>query len=179
MFEPLDRGSSVLGCVHACGRCQAACGGRRAMGACWSWAVDCAAQPTATRARSWMTRSGRTKGDVPAQFRRGQGRSEVVSATVNTDGLLNVMVYFPSLQQTREFGLLLSKQGSCARSTIAASAASTRSGTANTSRQARQHPHNSAAINSPEAPSKNVLQFLRNVHGMRRLNFAFYWRRTS
>jgi len=36
----------------------------------------------------------------------------VVSATVNAEGLLNVMVYFPSLQQTREFGLLLSNEGS-------------------------------------------------------------------
>ncbi len=34
-----------------------------------------------------------------------------MSAAVNAEGLLNLMVFFPSLHQTREFGLLL-KDGS-------------------------------------------------------------------
>lgn len=45
-------------------------------------------------------------------FGEAKDENEVVSAMVSADGLLNVMVYFPLLQQTREFGLLLSKQGS-------------------------------------------------------------------
>ncbi len=42
-------------------------------------------------------------------FGDAKDESEVVSATVNAEGLLNVMVYFPSLHQTREFGLLLAE----------------------------------------------------------------------
>ena len=45
-------------------------------------------------------------------FGEAKDENEVVSATVNAEGLINVMVYFPSLQQTREFGLLLQKDGS-------------------------------------------------------------------
>ena len=44
-------------------------------------------------------------------FGEARDESEVVSATVNAEGLLNVMVYFPALHQTREFGLLLAKNG--------------------------------------------------------------------
>ena len=36
----------------------------------------------------------------------------MVSAAIDAEGLLNVMVYFPSLRQTREFGLMLQKDGS-------------------------------------------------------------------
>jgi hypothetical protein len=45
-------------------------------------------------------------------FGEARDESEVVSATVEAEGLLNVMVYFPSLHQAREFGLLLAKDGS-------------------------------------------------------------------
>lgn len=45
-------------------------------------------------------------------FGDAKDENEVVSATATADGLINVMVYFPSLRQTREFGLLPSKQGS-------------------------------------------------------------------
>lgn len=45
-------------------------------------------------------------------FGEAKDENEVVSATVNAEGLLNMMVYFPSLHQTREFGLLLAKDGS-------------------------------------------------------------------
>jgi hypothetical protein len=78
-----------------------------------SWAVDCAARPDRDKG-ALLTYEIRKDGRVMYQRNFGEAKdeSEVVSATVNTDGLLNVMVYFPSLQQTREFGLLLSKQGS-------------------------------------------------------------------
>ena len=78
-----------------------------------SWAIDCAARPDRDKG-ALLTYEIRTDGRV--MYRRNFGdakdENEVVSATVSAEGLLNVMVYFPSLQQTREFGLILSKQGS-------------------------------------------------------------------
>jgi hypothetical protein len=78
-----------------------------------SWAVDCAARPDRDKG-ALLTYEIRKDGRVMYRRNFGDARdeSEVVSATVNAEGLLNVMVYFPSLKQTREFGLLLSKQGS-------------------------------------------------------------------
>lgn len=77
-----------------------------------SWAVDCAARPDRNKG-ALLTYELRKDGRV--MYRRNFGEAkdenEVVSATVNAEGLLNVMVYFPLLQQTREFGLLLSEQG--------------------------------------------------------------------
>lgn len=78
-----------------------------------SWAVDCAVRPDRDKG-ALLTYEIRKDGRV--MYRRNFGEAkdenEVVSAMVNADGLLDVMVYFPLLQQTREFGLLLSKQGS-------------------------------------------------------------------
>ncbi|MBM7488708.1 hypothetical protein JOE52_007690 [Bradyrhizobium canariense] len=78
-----------------------------------SWAIDCAARPDRDKG-ALLTYEIRKDGRV--MYRRNFGEAkdenEVVSAMVSADGLLNVMVYFPLLQQTREFGLLLSKQGS-------------------------------------------------------------------
>ena len=78
-----------------------------------SWAVDCAARPDRDKG-ALLTYEIRKDGRV--MYRRNFGEAkdenEVVSATATAEGLLNVMVYFPSLQQTREFGLQFSKQGS-------------------------------------------------------------------
>ncbi|RXT41123.1 hypothetical protein [Bradyrhizobium betae] len=78
-----------------------------------SWAVDCAARPDRDKG-ALLTYEIRKDGRV--MYRRNFGdakdENEVVSAAVNAEGVINVMVYFPSLQQTREFGLLLSNQGS-------------------------------------------------------------------
>jgi hypothetical protein len=40
-------------------------------------------------------------------FGEAKDESEVVSASVNPEGLLDLVVFFPSLHQTREFELLL------------------------------------------------------------------------
>lgn len=145
-----------------------------------SWAVDCAVRPDRDKG-ALLTYEIRMDGRV--MYRRNFGEAkdenEVVSATVNADGLLNVMVYFPSLQQTREFGLLLSEQGACAQSTIAAS---TRSGTANTSRPARRHLRSSAAISDrsdPEYPFRILFPLLRNVRAYAPFSVALRWRKTS
>ncbi|WIW48126.1 hypothetical protein ML401_08420 [Bradyrhizobium sp. 62B] len=78
-----------------------------------SWAVDCAARPDRDK-RALLTYEIRKDGRVMYRRNFGEARdeNEVVSATVNAEGLLNVMVYFPSLHQAREFGLLLLKDGS-------------------------------------------------------------------
>lgn len=77
-----------------------------------SWAVDCAAKPDRDK-RALLTYEIGKDGRVMYRRNFGDARdeNEVVSATVNAEGLLNVMVYFPSLQQTREFGLLLAEDG--------------------------------------------------------------------
>ncbi|WP_199581298.1 hypothetical protein [Bradyrhizobium sp. MOS003] len=78
-----------------------------------SWAVDCAARPDRDKG-ALLTYEIRKDGRVMYRRDFGEARdeNEVVSATVNVEGLLNVMVYFPSLHQTREFGLLLARDGS-------------------------------------------------------------------
>ncbi|MCK1303842.1 hypothetical protein IVB33_17465 [Bradyrhizobium sp. 24] len=77
-----------------------------------SWAIDCAVRPDRDKGALLIYE---IRKDGRVMYRRNFGETkdenEVVSATVSADGMLNVMVYFPSLQQTREFGLLLSKQG--------------------------------------------------------------------
>ncbi len=78
-----------------------------------SWAIDCSLRPDRDKGALLSYEIGK---DGRLMYRRNFGEAndenEVVSATVNAEGLLNVMVYFPSLHQTREFGLLLQKDGS-------------------------------------------------------------------
>ena len=78
-----------------------------------SWSVDCSMRPDRDKG-AVLTYKVRQDGRV--MYRRNFGdakdENEVVSATVNAEGLLNLMVFFPSLHQTREFGLLLGKDGS-------------------------------------------------------------------
>jgi len=78
-----------------------------------SWAVDCTVRPDRDKG-ALLTYE--IRGDSRVMYRRNFGdakdENEVVSATVNAEGLLNLMVYFPSLRQTREFGLMLAKDGS-------------------------------------------------------------------
>lgn len=78
-----------------------------------SWSVDCALPPgrnTGALLTYEINNDGRVM--YRRNFGEAKDESEVVSATVNREGLLNLMVFFPSLHQTREFGLLLSKGGS-------------------------------------------------------------------
>lgn len=73
-----------------------------------SWAVDCSLRPDRDKGALLIYEISK---DGRVMYRRNFGEardeSEVVSATVNAEGLLNLMVHFPSLHQTREFGLLL------------------------------------------------------------------------
>jgi hypothetical protein len=78
-----------------------------------SWAVDCTVRPDRDKG-ALLTYEIRKDGRV--MYRRNFGdtkdENEVVSATVDAEGLFNLMVYFPSLHQTREFGLMLAEDGS-------------------------------------------------------------------
>ena len=78
-----------------------------------SWAVDCAVRPDRDKG-ALLTYEVRKDGRVmyARNFGDAKDENEVVSATVDAEGLLNLMVYFPSLRQTREFGLMLSQDGS-------------------------------------------------------------------
>lgn len=77
-----------------------------------SWSVDCTLPPDRDRG-TVLTYEISKDGRVMYRRNFGDARdeNEVVSATVNAEGLLNVMVFFPSLRQTREFGLMLSNDG--------------------------------------------------------------------
>jgi hypothetical protein len=78
-----------------------------------SWSVDCALPPDRDKG-ALLTYDISKDGRVMYRRNFGEARdeSEVVSATINAEGLLNLMVFFPSLHQTREFGLMLAKDGS-------------------------------------------------------------------
>ena len=44
-------------------------------------------------------------------FGDGTDESEVVTAEVSEDGMLNLRVFFPNLKQTREYGLVMQPDG--------------------------------------------------------------------
>jgi hypothetical protein len=73
-----------------------------------SWSVDCALQPDRDKG-AVLTYEIRPDGRVMYRRNFGEAKdeSEVVSASVNPEGLLDLVVFFPSLHQTREFELLL------------------------------------------------------------------------
>ncbi|WP_426610647.1 hypothetical protein [Bradyrhizobium sp. McL0616] len=78
-----------------------------------SWAVDCSLQPDRDKGALLtyeISKDGRVM--YRRNFGEAKDESEVVSAAVNAEGLLNLMVFFPSLHQSREFGLQLVKDGS-------------------------------------------------------------------
>ncbi len=84
----------------------------RRWGLIGSWSLDCSLPPD------------RNKGTVLAYVIASGGRvlhrrnfgdttdeSEVGAAEVSSDGMLNLRVFFPSLKQTREYGLLMQPDG--------------------------------------------------------------------
>ena len=76
------------------------------------WSLDCSLQPD--RGKGTVLAYEIT-GDDRVVHRRSFGdstdESEVVSAEVSGDGMLNLRVYFPSLKQTREYGLMMLPDG--------------------------------------------------------------------
>lgn len=78
-----------------------------------SWAIDCSLRPD--RAKGAVL-TYEIEQDGRVMYRRDFGdakdENEVVAASADPDGLLNVTVFFPSLHQSRQFGLLIEKDGS-------------------------------------------------------------------
>ena len=78
-----------------------------------SWAVDCSLPPDRDKG---AVLTYEVKQDGRVMYRRNFGdardENEVVAASIDPDGLLNIMVFFPALHQTREFGLLMQKDAS-------------------------------------------------------------------
>ena len=76
------------------------------------WSLDCSLKPD--RNKGTML-AYEVVADDRVVFRRNFGdatdESEVVTAEVSGDGMLNLRVFFPSLKQTREYGLAMQADG--------------------------------------------------------------------
>lgn len=84
----------------------------RQWGLIGSWALDCSLRPGRDQN---AVLDYEIAGDGRVLLRRNTGEAsdenEVVSADLGRDGLLNLRVYFPGLKQTREYGLMLQRDG--------------------------------------------------------------------
>jgi hypothetical protein len=76
------------------------------------WSLDCSLRPDRNRG---TVLDYAIVGDDRVVFRRNFGdqsdESEVVTAEISKDGMLNLRVFFPSLKQTREYGLMMQPEG--------------------------------------------------------------------
>ncbi len=76
------------------------------------WSLDCSLKPDRNKG---TLLDYEVVADDRVVFRRNFGdtsdESEVVTAEVSGDGMLNLRVYFPSLKQTREYGLAMQPDG--------------------------------------------------------------------
>ena len=77
------------------------------------WSLDCSLPPD--HARGAMLSYDIANGNrvmYRRDFGDAQDEAEVLSGTVSGDGALNLRVYFPSLKQTREYGMKRLDDGS-------------------------------------------------------------------
>ena len=58
-----------------------------------------------------MKSCGITRSCTGATSATSTDESEVVTADISGDGMLNLRVFFPSLKQTREYGLMMQPDG--------------------------------------------------------------------
>ena len=76
------------------------------------WSLDCSLRPDRNRG---TVLDYAIVGDDRVVFRRNFGdqsdESEVVTAKISKDGMLNLRVFFPSLKQNREYGLMMQPDG--------------------------------------------------------------------
>ena len=76
------------------------------------WSLDCSLKPDSNKG---AVLGYEIASDGRVVHRRDFGdtsdESEVVGAEVSRDGLLNLRVYFPSLKQNREYGLMMQPDG--------------------------------------------------------------------
>ncbi len=76
------------------------------------WSLDCSLKPDRDNG---TVLAYEIAGDSRVVYRRDFGgttdESEVVTAEISADGMLNLRVSFPSLKQTRELGLMMQPDG--------------------------------------------------------------------
>jgi len=76
------------------------------------WSLDCSLKPDRNKG---TVLDYEIVGDNRVVHRRNFGEttdeSEVVTAEISGDGMLNLRVFFPRLKQTREYGLLMQPDG--------------------------------------------------------------------
>ena len=76
------------------------------------WSLDCSLKPDRNRG---TVLDYEVVGNDRVVHRRNFGdttdESEVVTAEVSGDGMLNLRVFFPGLKQTREYGLMTQRDG--------------------------------------------------------------------
>ena len=76
------------------------------------WSLDCSLKPDRNKG---TVLDYEIVADNRVVHRRNFGEttdeSEVVTAEISGDGMLNLRVFFPSLKQTREYGLLMQPDG--------------------------------------------------------------------
>ena len=76
------------------------------------WSLDCSLPPDRNKGTvlAYVTASG---GRVlhRRNFGDSTDESEVIAAEVSSNGMLNLRVFFPSLKQTREYGLVMQPDG--------------------------------------------------------------------
>jgi hypothetical protein len=78
-----------------------------------AWSTDCALPPDRGNGAVLayeLERDGRLV--LRRNFGDGADESEVVSADISGDGMLNLRMYFPSLKQIRENGIAMQPDGS-------------------------------------------------------------------
>ena len=84
----------------------------RKWGLIGSWSLDCSLRPDRDKGTvlAYVTVSG---GRVVHRRNFGDtiDESEVISAEISRDGMLNLRVFFPNLKQTREYGLARQPDG--------------------------------------------------------------------
>jgi hypothetical protein len=77
------------------------------------WSLDCSLKPD--RNRGTVLAYEIAPGDRVVHRRNfgdGTDENEVVTAEVSGEGMLNLRVFFPSLKQTREYGMIKQADGS-------------------------------------------------------------------
>jgi hypothetical protein len=76
------------------------------------WSLDCSLPPNSDKG---SVLAYEIAGDDRVVHRRNFGdttdESEVITAEVSGDGMLNLRVFFPKLKQTREYGLMMQPDG--------------------------------------------------------------------
>ena len=77
-----------------------------------AWSLDCSLKPARNKG---TVLDYQIAGGDRVVYRRNFGdksdESEVVTAEVSADGMLNLRVFFPSLRQTREYGPMMQPDG--------------------------------------------------------------------